>query len=341
MDINQWKRLPQMMRAFLTSLQDKGRKRSTLQRYAYDLEDLHKWLEAQELESGHQGFRQLTPSHAARWLHDMQVERQYSTATIKRMLTVIQQFYKFLAEEGQERVSNPFLAIDLSEFKSKPLGLEAILSYDECHRFYDTVLSDEGYSEQQMKARPYLKRRNYTIIRLLLHYGLTTAEVTALTIKDIFFEQNTIKIEPVHTASQARTVQLEKNDRVELFHYLMDVPEPVRPRYYTDDPFFVAFDFQRLTFRWVYETDCPKALSDFAVQKMIRQEAQRAGRSGYTAQQMRHTCIIHTIASGDKMDEHELQQRFGFHTPLSARRYLRFFQQHQAEIMSRVQPTIE
>ncbi|EEL61798.1 Phage integrase [Bacillus cereus F65185] len=34
----------------------------------------------------------------------------------------------------------------------------------------------------------------------------------------------------------------------------------------------MAFDFNRGTYRWVYEKDAPKGLSEVAIQKMIRLE---------------------------------------------------------------------
>ncbi|TDQ39728.1 tyrosine-type recombinase/integrase [Aureibacillus halotolerans] len=324
MDMLLTQRLPEYMQDFLQQLEAKGRLPSTIQRYAYDLEDLHEWLAKRCQIEALQDLVLFDSIQAERWLYNMQEERQYSNATVKRLITVLNQLYRFLQVYHDPALINPIHTLDLTTVKHRQLGLEDILSKKDRQQLYETLLSDKQLSDHQLKGRPYLRTRNYMIVRLFLHYGLTIGELTRLTIKDIHFEKNELVLYPTH-GSASRTVSLLKEDRVELFSYLTDVPEPVRPRYYTNDPFFIAFDYQRLTFRWVYELDQPKALSDFAVQKMIRQESTRAGLPGRTAQHMRNTAILSSIASNSSDTEEKLMENFGLRTTASARRYLRFY----------------
>ncbi|NKW87965.1 integrase, partial [Bacillus cereus] len=92
---------------------------------------------------------------------------------------------------------------------------------------------------------------------------------------------------------------------------------------HTDNPLFVAFDFNRGTYRWVYENDAPKALSEVAIQKMIRLEVKRAelGRR-ISAQQMRNTFIFRLIKQG--INEDELVNKIGFKTKVSLKRYYQY-----------------
>ncbi len=101
-----------------------------------------------------------------------------------------------------------------------------------------------------------------------------------------------------------RSVSLTLEDTQQFYRYYTIIPEPVRPRQHTDNALFVAFDFNRGTYRWVYEKGAPKALSEVAVQKMIRLEVKRAGLNRrISAQQMRNKFIIHLINLGISEDK--------------------------------------
>ena len=106
--------------------------------------------------------------------------------------------------------------------------------------------------------------RNIAILNLLIDYGLSLQELTALTMHHVHFETK-------HYLSQQP--QGRKNNFInqrrqkQLYTYYKSIPEPVRPKYHSNDPLFVAFDFNRGTYRWVYENDAPKGLTEIAIQK--------------------------------------------------------------------------
>lgn len=136
--------------------------------------------------------------------------------------------------------------------------------------------------------------RNIAILNLLIDYGLSLQELTALTMHHVHFETNTLSIPA--TAGVERTITLAKEDKKQLYNYYKSIPEPVRPKYHSDDSLFVAFDFNRGTYRWVYENDAPKALTEIAIQKMIRLEVARANlRKGISGQHFRNTYILNLI----------------------------------------------
>ncbi|PDY08407.1 integrase, partial [Bacillus pseudomycoides] len=120
-----------------------------------------------------------------------------------------------------------------------------------------------------------------------------------------------------------RTILLTEDDKKRLFSYYKTIPEPVRPRYHSNDPVFVAFDFTRKTYHWSYENDAPKALTEIAVQKMIRLEVERANlRKGISAQHLRNTFILRLIKH--QISEDQIVKQVGFKSKLSLKRYYHY-----------------
>lgn len=184
-----------------------------------------------------------------------------------------------------------------------------------------TVLSTKGLTERQVKYRPLIMDRNVCIINLIVNYGLSLQELVSLNMSHIQFARNTLIVPGENGVT--RSIFLTAEDTQQLYKYYSTIPEPVRPRQHTDNPLFVAFDFNRGTYRWVYENDAPKALSEVAIQKMIRLEVKRAelGRR-ISAQQMRNTFILRLIKQG--INEDELVNKIGFKTKISLKRYYQY-----------------
>lgn len=133
--------------------------------------------------------------------------------------------------------------------------------------------------------------RNACIINLIENYGLSLRELVSLNMSHIQFARNILIVPGKNGVT--RSVFLTAEDTQQLYRYYSTIPEPVRPRQYTNNPLFIAFDFNRGTYRWVYENDVPKALSEVAIQKMIRLELKRTELDRrISAQQMRNTFII-------------------------------------------------
>lgn len=165
--------------------------------------------------------------------------------------------------------------------------------------------------------------RNACIINLVENYGVSLQELVSLDMSHIQFARNTLMVPGENGAT--RYVSLTMEDTQQLYKYYTIIPEPVRPRQHTDNPLFVAFDFNRDTYRCVYEKDAPKALFEVAVQKMIRLEVKRADLNRrISAQQMRNTFILSLIKQG--LNEDELVSRMGFKTKISLKRYFRYLQ---------------
>lgn len=201
---------------------------------------------------------------------------------------------------------------------NRALRDEDFISPEEEQRLKRIVTSLEGLSEKQQSVRPLLIDRNISILILLIDYGLSLQELVSLNMHHIHFETNSISVPAV--SGVERTIILTTDDKKQLYTYYKNIPKPVRPNYHSDDPFFIAFDFNRGTYRWVYENDAPKALTEIAIQKMIRLEVKRANlRKGISSQHFRNTFILRLIKQ--QIPEQEIIKLVGFKSKISLKRY--------------------
>ncbi|WP_254704123.1 MULTISPECIES: tyrosine-type recombinase/integrase [Bacillus] len=83
--------------------------------------------------------------------------------------------------------------------------------------------------------------------------GLSTNDIVTLSMNDINFDTGIIR--PGKETAIPRQVELSKEDQKLLLDYYKEIPKVLRPRQYTNDALFVAFDFARLTFHWDYKTN--------------------------------------------------------------------------------------
>ncbi|WP_088041081.1 site-specific integrase [Bacillus sp. EAC] len=300
---------------FASHLNSKGRKDSTIKRYCYDLEDCFRFLKKKDVK-----LHSLQVQDINHYFQYLAVERNYHEKTLHRIYVVLNQFYKFLQLKDSS-IQNIIPFTNYSAGPSRALSPDDFISTIEEEKLLHIVQSTNDLSEKQLKAREYLMDRNDIMIRLMLFYGLSLKELIDLQMRDINFALNELV---VHSKDGLkRKIILEKEDRIRLYQYYVTIPEPVRPHYHSTHPIFVAFDFNRMTFHWVYDTDSPKALSEIAFQKMLRLEVKRAGlRKGLCSQHLRNTYILGKIKEGMSLED--IQQIVGLKTAVSLKRYYQF-----------------
>ncbi len=251
------------------------------------------------------------------YFSELEDKRKYSQKTRHRIWVVLKKLHMFLG------IVSPLDGINLSLISDQSLNDNDFITEMEEKLLKQTVLSTKGLTERQAKYRPLIMDRNVCIINLVVNYGLSLQELVSLNMSHIKFARNIIMVPGENGAT--RSVSLTMEDTLQLYKYYTTIPEPVRPRQHTDNPLFVAFDFNRGTYRWVYENDAPKALSEVAIQKMIRLEVKRAELNRrISAQQMRNTFILRLIKQG--LTEDELVSRMGFKTKISLKRYYQYLQ---------------
>lgn len=309
------KEVDAIVQAFSAYLLNKGRKPSTIKRYVYDIEDFIHWLQKNKKLSSSNIWGTLCTKDYENYFFDLKTKRHYSEKTMHRVFIVLNRLYQFL------NLPSPLKSMELVIQPNRDLRDEDFISQEEEQRLKYIVTSLEGLSDKQRPVRPLLMDRNVCIIMLLLDYGLSLQELVSLHMHHVHFENNTLSIPAV--SGVERTIILKEEDKKQLFLYYKKIPEPVRPKYHSNDPFFVAFDFNRNTYRWVYEDDAPKGLTEIAVQKMIRLEVVRAGlRKGICGQHLRNTFILRLIKQ--EIPEQEIMKRIGFKSKISLKRYYRY-----------------
>lgn len=297
---------------FSSFLLDKGRKPSTIKRYAYDIEDFGQWLQKSKRHPLHNIWTILNKEDYEEYFNVLKKQRNYSDKTIHRVYIVLSRLYQYLA------LPNPMEDMNLIVQPNRALRDEDFISNTEEKRLKYILTSLEGLTEKQRSVRPLLMDRNIAVVHLLINNGLSLQELVGLQMKDVHFENNTISVPGI--LGIKRTILLTEDDKKVLFNYYKTIPKPVRPKYHSNDPLFVAFDFTRKTYHWSYENDAPKALTEIAVQKMIRLEVERANlRKGISAQHLRNTFILRLIKN--EVLEEEIIKQVGFKSKLSLKRY--------------------
>ncbi|MES9670561.1 tyrosine-type recombinase/integrase [Bacillus pseudomycoides] len=300
---------------FASFLLDKGRKPSTIKRYVYDIEDFGQWLQKSKKLPTCNIWTRLDTKDYDEYFYDLKQQRQYSEKTMHRVYIVLNRLYQYL------QLPNPLEDMQLIIQPNRALRDEDFITIEEEKMLKSILASLEGLTEKQRSVRPVLMDRNISIVHLLIHNGLSLQELVGLQMKHVHFENN--KISVLGKVGIERTILLTEDDKKRLFSYYKTIPEPVRPRYHSNDPVFVAFDFTRKTYHWSYENDAPKALTEIAVQKMIRLEVERANlRKGISAQHLRNTFILRLIKH--QISEDQIVKQVGFKSKLSLKRYYHY-----------------
>ncbi|MGE1015736.1 tyrosine-type recombinase/integrase [Bacillus wiedmannii] len=306
------------IQGFSSYLLSKGRKPSTIKRYIYDVENFIQWLHQLKRFTSDNIWESLQKKDFDSFFKYLKEDRQYSDKTIHRIYIVLNRLYQYLD------LPSPMEAIIHIDPPNRALRRKDFVSSQERTRLKEVISSLEGLTEKQRSTRPMILERNISIITLLLDYGLSLKEVVSLQMRHVHFENNTLSIP--EDSKINRIIHLREEDKLHLYNYYKIIPEPVRPKYHSDNPLFVAFDFTRGTYHWSYEDDAPKFLTEISIQKMIRLEVKRANlRKGISAQHFRNTFILRRF-QGDTTSE-EIMKQIGFKSNLSLKRYFDYYKQ--------------
>ncbi|HDR7545491.1 tyrosine-type recombinase/integrase [Bacillus sp. CH_442] len=313
------------IKGFSSYLLNKGRKPSTVKRYIYDIEDFIKWLHLSKRFNKNDVWESLHKKDFEAFFTYLKDDRQYSDKTTHRIYVVLNRLYDYLD------LPSPIEAVIHIEQPDRKLREEDFISFEEEKRLKEVTASLEGLTEKQRSVRPMILERNMSIISLLLDYGLSLQELVSLQMKHVHFESNTLSIP--EDSQINRIVHLEENHKLYLYNYYKTIPEPVRPKYHSSEPLFVAFDFTRGTYHWSYENDAPKFLTEISVQKMIRLEVKRSNlRKGIAAQHFRNTFILRKIQADHILEE--VMQQVGFKSKLSLKRYYDYYYYKQTTVIT-------
>lgn len=315
--------LPEYIEAYLFHLGASGRQPSTLKRYRYDLIDVHKYFHDHNVELDDPEAWLAVPLESWKtFVNDFLIEeKQYQQATVARIVTVINSLTVFL---------NPLRKKMLAYAQpAHTLTVDQIALPTEFSKLVRTIRSTSGLSENQLQAHPYLVNRNELIVTLFYKYGLRVHHIIRLRMNDLHLASHEFDV--YDRLGNRFTLRLSQEDQTLLMNYLADIPTPVRPRWYSDDPVFVSFDFSRMTFRWVYAKNQPKQLTIVMITKMMRQLNERSGLSrSVTPSMLRNAHVLKTYAID--MTSLERMNVTCMHKESSLRRYEQAYAEFGSEL---------
>lgn len=308
--------VPEFALSFLEGLREDGKKDSTLTRYYRDLSFFFKWVKSykNKKEITFEEWKSLDTDLYKHFYNEC-IEK-YSNSTVKRIRTVVSSLQRFYE-------------LDIADFEgladsivARSLTSEDFVTEDEVQKLLETMRSRKDLTDNQLKGFPFLSNRNQAIVFLFYYYGLRMTEITRIDMEDLNFGQRELVVKDGDGSK--RVLKLDHEHQQVILKYCKeDIPKSVRPYEHSKHPLFVAFDFERETFRWNYEANTPKRLGVKAIQKMIKQEVKRAGlRNGISGQSMRNSCILRKINEGKATEQ--LQLYFGLKNPLSLWRYEKY-----------------
>lgn len=308
--------LPEYADSFIVHLQKKDRTKSTIKRYYYDLLDFFAWVRVIKKTDDLRVIQSLDTLTLKEYFLFLSEQREYRTATSKRVFTVIKSLFFYL-HTNRKISSNPFNELEQTLKEDTQFTDDDFISDEEYNTLFQTLSSYEGLTVKQQKYRHLLIKRNEAILSLLYQYGITLQEITNIEMKHVHFTQHELT---VINKKETRLIALDDETQQLLYEYKEKIPEVIRPRVYSSDRFFIAFDYQRGTYRFDYGKYEPKPLTVIAIQKMLRQEVRRSGlREGISSQHLRRTAILNLLKEGK--DEEDVQLWFGLKSNLTLNRY--------------------
>ncbi|PEE20776.1 integrase [Bacillus toyonensis] len=296
---------------YLLYMQGNGRKLSTMRRYRFDLVSFALWIEDSEDALCSSFHRGITTDQFKEYLRTASHMQARTAAAQKRITSVI---INFLDYHGV------FLE-SVDRGKEILLKTENFAPDNEIEKLLKTMDSLEGLTDYQASGRKFIINRNLLLVRLMIGYGFSIHDLTTLTMQDINFGQGVLM--PVSAGGIKRAIPLHDKDRKLLLSTYKDIPESVRPRQNTNDPFFVTFHHASSTFQWDYSTDSPKKLTKIAIQRMLQKEIKRADVHHITPTTLRNRYVLDSLRN--EINAMEIKVLLGMKRIEAMHRYIVFW----------------
>lgn len=307
-DILTWE---ESINEYLLYMHGNGRKLSTIRRYRYDLVSFALWIEDSKDALSSPFNRGVTTDQFKEYLITASHMQDRTAAAQKRITSVIINFldYHGVFLESVDRGKEILLTID------------NFAPDNEIAKLLKTMDSLEGLTDYQASGRKFIINRNLLLVHLMIGYGFSIHDLTTLTMQDINFGQGVLM--PVSAGGIKRAIPLHNKDRQLLLATYKDIPESVRPRPNTDDPFFVTFHHASSTFQWDYSTDSPKKLTKIAIQRMLQKEIKRADVHHITPTTLRNRYVLDSLRNG--VSSAEIKVLLGMKSIEAMHRYIVFW----------------
>ncbi len=168
----------QLLSMWLKEREIQNQSKHTLQAYYRDVSDFLNYCENQKLE-----LNNIETTDLRSYLANKVERHQLSSSSLQRMLSSIRQFMKW-AEQGQYLAFN---ATDDFQLKRQPRPLPGMIDIETINQILDQP-------EPESEVQKQLWIRDKAILELLYSSGLRLAEVQGLTIRDVDFNRQLLRI---------------------------------------------------------------------------------------------------------------------------------------------------
>ena len=192
-----------MTKTFKTYLQQEGKSKSTVERYYTHAVHFISWLDRDGTE-----VENATAKEVLAYLNQLQKQGDSNT-TRNLKLNAIKHFFNYQIKHGH-RSDNPIQHLKLKGTQQKKLY--PILTPQELQQLHDDYSPIITLSQ----------KRNKVILSLMIHQGLTTAEVNALKENDLKLREGEIYISGSRKSNE-RTLKLKSHQILDLMEYSMQL----------------------------------------------------------------------------------------------------------------------
>jgi len=155
-------------------------------------------------------------------------KKEVTQRTIQNYLGMVKHFYDYQIEQKQVEI-NPVAGIKVQGVKRKTLY--HIFQPEQLHAIYNSF-----------EVNTITDKRDKVMLGLLVYQGMRTQELALLEVKDVKIKEGKLEI-PASRRGNARTLQLESHQVLEMYDYLLQIRKEMLERsYVTTDKLFVGPD---------------------------------------------------------------------------------------------------
>ncbi|MEK3886615.1 tyrosine-type recombinase/integrase [Bacillus sp. FSL K6-3431] len=295
---------PNYFRDYIDTLISKGIKESTRKQYSSDLHKFLVWMKDYKGSSELETLKTFNDRDVEAYVTYLS-DKSYSDATFRRLLSVLNSFLKYFNIYSTVLMDKP------KELPLRSLHESDFISDNEMGRLLDSM-SKPSKSE----ARNHLIKRNLSIVCLARYYGLTPKDTSSIRMNAVNLFQNTIQI---NSNGSPLIITLHNEHLQYIREYWNSIDMEIRPRYWSNDPLFVAFYNLTFRFRFNYDTGIPQPLSIRGIQEMIKDEVKLAKLRKISAKHLRNSCILDRLSNAESINS--VLSYFRLSDPFSIRRY--------------------
>lgn len=294
--------------SYLDYLESLGLNHSTVIRHRTAASRFSEWLNGYRPGESLEHLKTLQDDDLKQFINHLEKEG-LAPQTIKRIAHVIDRMF------AHYKIAHiNCLKYETKDRPQRDLTETDFVSLDEFQSLLSSI--KKPHNTENSAARDFLIDRNAAIIVLIRYCGLTPSEITSITMNDINLAQGTLITTDCH-----RRLQITKEHCEYINKYLNTFERPVRPRYRSADPLFVAYNNKSQSYQVDYVYSKPKQLSIRGLQEMLKNEVKSAGLRPITATHLRNTAILDMLA---EENEDDVVKMFAMKNKFSLHRYKKY-----------------